>query len=74
MGCYLQKKSKEILLIQSPTSADYLSVCSFWKHIGKNRDVSHESLLILLNSVFCNPLMLCNTYLQVTISPFCAFL
>ena len=36
IGCYLQKKSKEILLIQSPTSADYLSVCSFWKHIGKN--------------------------------------
>ena len=36
MGCYLQKKSKEILLIHAPTSADYLSVCSFWKHIGKN--------------------------------------
>ena len=34
----LQKKSKEILLIQAPTSADYLSVCSFWKHIGKNRE------------------------------------
>ena len=34
MGCYLQKKSKEILLVQSPTSADYLSVCSFWK-LGK---------------------------------------
>lgn len=36
--------------------------------------MSHESLLILLNLVFRNPLMLCNTYLQVTISPFCAFL
>ena len=74
MGCYLQKKAKEILLIQSPTSADYLSVYSFWKHIGKNRDMNHESLLILLNLDFRNLLMLCNTYLQVTISPICAFL
>ena len=55
-------------------SADYLSVCSFWKHIGKNRDMNHDSLLILLNLVFRNFLMLCNTYLQVTISPICAFL
>ena len=37
-------------------------------------DVPHESLLILLNLDFRNLLMLCNTYLQVTILPICAFL
>lgn len=36
--------------------------------------IINESLLILLNLDFRNPLMLCNTYLQVTISPICAFL
>ena len=36
--------------------------------------MNHDSLLILLNLDFRNLLMLCNTYLQVTISPFCAFL
>ena len=37
-------------------------------------DMNQESLLILLNPDFRNLLMLCNTYLQVTISPICAFL
>lgn len=37
-------------------------------------DVNYESLLILLNPDFRNPLMLCNNYQQVTISPICAFL
>ena len=45
---YLQKKSKEILLIQAPTSADYLSVCSVWKHFVKNR----EYLNCLTNLIF----------------------
>ena len=49
MGCYLQKKSKEILLIQSPTSADYLSVCSFWKHIGKNREYLNGLTNLIFN-------------------------
>ena len=49
MGCYLQKKSKEILLIQAPTSADYLSVCSFWKHIGKNREYLNGLTNLIFN-------------------------
>lgn len=36
--------------------------------------MNHESLLILLKPDFRNPLMLCNTYQQVTISPISAFL
>lgn len=37
-------------------------------------DVNYESLLILLNPDFRNPLMLCKTYQQVTIIPIRAFL
>ena len=47
-GLLSSEEVQKILLIQSPTSADYLSICSFWKHIGKNR----EYLNCLTNLIF----------------------